>query len=208
MAMNPSRLHRDERAQGLIEFAIIGGVLLLFFLGTVDFGRFFYYGSAIRGAARAGAEVASSGCANHTLCGHSNPTTINDFIVQSTVCEASGAQRVSIKPQVSCTVCIETTCSAGATPCTGLAGGCTPCAQDVCIQRFTVVVSGDPCAGTPLAPTTGPTSHQCVKVIAGYNFVPITPLISSFFPRQACWSGDNNNSTTHTICASAAGKVY
>jgi hypothetical protein len=199
-----SHFHRHENAQGLVEFALISTVLVLFFLGTVDFGRFFYYSNAIRSAARVGAEVATTGCANHTLCGRLDPPSINDYVMQATECEATGSLRVQLQPQISCTTCIDTPCVTGVTPCT--ATPCTPCASDICIQRFAVVSSGDPCSGSPLTPsTTGPTRDQCVKVIAGYNFAPIAPLLSKYFTRISCWTGDT---TPHTLCASAAGKVF
>jgi Flp pilus assembly protein TadG len=42
MGMKLSRMHREERAQGVIEFAVIAMILMFTFLGTVDFARFMY----------------------------------------------------------------------------------------------------------------------------------------------------------------------
>lgn len=52
------RLH-EHGGQGLVEFALALPVLLLILLGLADFGRAFYYTTAISNAARAGAEYAA-----------------------------------------------------------------------------------------------------------------------------------------------------
>jgi hypothetical protein len=50
---------RDARGQSLVEFALALPLLLLLLLGLADFGRAFYYTSAIANAARTGAEYAA-----------------------------------------------------------------------------------------------------------------------------------------------------
>lgn len=49
----------EQAGQSLVEFALALPVLLLILLGLADFGRAFYYTTAISNAARAGAEYAA-----------------------------------------------------------------------------------------------------------------------------------------------------
>jgi len=58
------RFHSRENAQGVIEFALMLTVLMLLFLGTVEFSRFLYYDNAIRNAARVGVETGMKHCAS------------------------------------------------------------------------------------------------------------------------------------------------
>lgn len=208
-----SKVHGEE-AQGVVEFALISMIMLFFFLGTVDLGRFFYYGTAVRNAARVGAEVASNAsCPNVFLCGRLDPTLINDYVMQATVCEPNGAQRVVLQPTLNCSTCIDSECTGATSPCSSTA--CTPCDKDVCIERFNQCASTpcDPCASSLQgAPYATSTNGQCVRVIVGYNFKPISPLIGKFFGSKQCWTAATgarvDDSTTHTICATATGKVY
>src|SRR5579872_3563110 len=79
-----------EEAQALIEFAFFAVILLYFFLGTVDFGRFLYYDNAIRSAARVGAEVASNHCPYaKSSCGNSGTVVGDNYVIWSTYCEAA-----------------------------------------------------------------------------------------------------------------------
>jgi Flp pilus assembly protein TadG len=50
---------QEQDGQSLVEFALALPVLLLILLGLADFGRAFYYTTAIANAARAGAEYAA-----------------------------------------------------------------------------------------------------------------------------------------------------
>lgn len=63
----------EQSGQSLVEFALALPVLLLILLGLADFGRAFYYTTAIAGAARAGAEYAAKNAgagANATTIGY------------------------------------------------------------------------------------------------------------------------------------------
>src|SRR5579872_6827705 len=72
---------RDENAQGLVEFAIVAMVLLLLFLGAVDYGRFLYYRAANQSAARVGAETASNHCpVSGSTCGTTTTATSDAFV--------------------------------------------------------------------------------------------------------------------------------
>jgi Flp pilus assembly protein TadG len=53
------RLMVDEAGQSLVEFALILPVLCLILLGLAEFGRAFYYTTAIANSARVGAEYAA-----------------------------------------------------------------------------------------------------------------------------------------------------
>jgi Flp pilus assembly protein TadG len=67
------RLMVDEAGQSLVEFALALPVLLLILLGLADFGRAFFYTTAIANAARAGAEYAAKNAgagANATTIGY------------------------------------------------------------------------------------------------------------------------------------------
>jgi Flp pilus assembly protein TadG len=54
----------DQGGQSLVEFALALPLLLVVLLGLADFGRAFYYTTAIANAARAGAEFAAHATVN------------------------------------------------------------------------------------------------------------------------------------------------
>lgn len=182
---------RGEEAQAIVEFGIVITFLLLLFLGTIDFSRFIYYDSAIRSAARVGAEVAGNYC-NMPGCGNQSSPTSDNLVMQATYCEAtqntlmSGLAAVSLSPSTSCTPCTTSTCN----PCPTAASSCPPCVKDICIS-----------------PSGTRTSGSDVTVYVGYNFTPVSPYLSSFFPAQSCYTGDSTSTNHHTLCASMVGRV-
>src|SRR5947208_3672128 len=89
----------NEYAQSLIEFAFIAPILLLIFLGIVDYSRFMYFNQVIVSAARAGGETAINHCAYHATCGMTDTPVGDDFIAQAVYCDA--APDVQLQPQVS-----------------------------------------------------------------------------------------------------------
>ncbi len=200
----------SEGAQGLIEFAILVPVLLLFFLGTIDFSRYMYFDTAVTSAARTGAEMATNEVLSGPFASGAPTTYMTHYILQATACE--GSPTVSLAPAVSCSACqtVSTTCTGtNVDPCAsawynGSPPACNACSQDICVARYP---SGGSCSPAPQSWTTAPNNGlvhgQCVRVVVGYNFQPVTFLISKFLPTRACWVGDT---TTHTICASAAGR--
>ena len=186
--MQLTRFHRSEGAQGLIEFALISPLLLLLFLGVVDFSRFMYYDNAIRSAARTGAEVASNHCFYPYNCAESSAAATDDYVMQAVACEAR--PYVYLNPQPS-------TCS----PC--LSNSCTsPYASDPCSPSCSQDVYIDP-AYAPGSSVTD-ASGADVTVSVGYDFRPITPIIGKFFSTQSCYPGDTG---THTLCATFVGRV-
>ena len=192
---------RDEEAQGLIEFALLLTALSLIFVGVVDYSRFMYYQTSIQSAARVGAEVASNNCYRASGCTNLSQVTINSGIMQATECETSGAARLSWNPSIVCSNQSSDPCLS----CTNSANWCSSTSNDpggnVCIQRY---ASGTPECTTAVSTATV-ASGQCVKVIVGYNFHPLSLAVGRFFPKTACWSGD---SFGHQLCATAVGTVY
>jgi len=190
--MKLSKIH-DERAQGVVEFAFIVSVLMMLFVGTVDYARFLYYDTAIRNAARVGAETASNHCAYPGSCGQ-DPSPVSDtYILWSTYCESN--PYVSLNPAFASSNCQpgSSSFSSGWTPsCTSSAPfSCSPCVNDVCVSPG----DGSRSSGTP------------VTVTVGYKFHPIAFLLDWVFTPQSCFSGDTTSVNGHTLCASATGRV-
>lgn len=73
----PPLRRRSERAQGLVEFALIFPILLVFVMGTVDFGWGLRAYSRITNAAREGARY-GVGC---KYSDHTNPEGIKQRVV-------------------------------------------------------------------------------------------------------------------------------
>ncbi len=181
-----------EIAQGLIEFAILGSLLITIFLGLVDFSRFLYYDNAIRNASRTGAESAMEYCSSSSNCAQSKTPMTDDVIVQATVCESQ--QIVTLQPQISASQCA-IPCDPGV--CANGSGfpstATTYCTQDVCItgSQSPRVVGND------------------VTVYVGYSFQPISFPMKPFFTTRSCFPASQiqNESTTHTLCSQATGRV-
>lgn len=188
------RVH-EERAQGVVEFAFIATVLMLLFLGTVDFARFLYYDLSIQSATRVGAETASNHCPSKADC-YLSAATPDDYVLQAAYCEANPYLTLNmVNPITTCSPCGPSlTCT---DPC-GSTGGCQACptsGQDVCLTRDTTTTTSG-CSS----------SHACVTVSIGYHFQPISFYLSWLFSAQPCWTGDST-SNGHTLCASAMGRV-
>jgi TadE-like protein len=196
--MRLGRVHRDEGAQGLVEFAFLASALMLVFLGTIDFSRFLYYDNAITSAARVGAERAGNHCT--PSCGQTVTTV--DYVVQAAVCEAN----IGLKPAPlqGCSNCTLTTgapircndpynaSSVTYSP----TNPCSPaCTQDVYVNP--ALVPNTSTAATPDTPIT---------VTVGYGFKPIAPLMNQFFSEVSCYPGDSKSSNHHTLCATAFGR--
>lgn len=176
----------DERAQGVIEFAFIVTVLMLLFLGTVDYARFLYYDSAITSAARVGAETASNHCPfAASSCGTTSSPTSDTFVLWSTYCEANPS--VTLQPAYS-------TCDQGTTgswsPSCG-AGSCSPCISDICVSPS----------------DSSRSSGSTVSVTVGYMFHPLSFFLDWAFQEQSCFAGDTVSTNHHTLCATSSGRV-
>ena len=191
--MKLSRRVQDERAQGVVEFAFIITVLMLLFLGTVDYARFLYYDTAIRSAARVGAEYATNHCTNETNCPDplSAQNAVTDpYILWATYCEAN--PYVSLQPSYSS--CTPGTDVSWAPSCAVLA--CQSCTNDICVY---------PATRKP---------GDSVTVSVGYTFHPIAFMLDWIFTAGQCWtaaggaSQDDSIATNgHTLCATSVGRV-
>lgn len=78
------RKQRESPAQGLVEFALLLPLLLIFFVGAVDLGRVFYSVIVIQNAARVGAR-------HGITLPQGNPTQVRDEVINATVLEAQNA---------------------------------------------------------------------------------------------------------------------
>lgn len=211
VARSAGRCAREESGQGLIEMALISMALMFLLLGTVDFSRFLYYNNTIDNAARVGAEVGILRCPGPSNCNTSNSVPVtNDVVIQDTLCSAnqdpySSTMSFKLDSSIAPT---NTQCSG--TPCDGITVSCAVTASENCGQsggNDVCVTRGSATSGTCTSDPSqnqSPTSGQCVEVIIGWQFKPITPLINQFFHTHACWVGDT---ATHNVCATATGKV-
>jgi Flp pilus assembly protein TadG len=179
------RTIQDEKAQGVIEFALMFSVLMLLFLGTVDYARFLYYDTAIRSAARVGAETASNHCPLPG-CSSSGSPVADAYVAWQTTC--SPQPYVTLQPQY--TPC-QAPAGASSTWTPACSTNCTNCTYDVCIN---------PAAGSRSQGTQ-------VTVTVGYSFKPLTFLMDQFFPEQSCFTGDSTATNHHTLCAASVGRV-
>ena len=192
--MRRTSLVHDESAQGVVEFAFIVSVLMVVFLGTVDFARFLYYQSAIQNAARVGAVAAGKQCVSiDAACG----TPSNDYILQAAFCEAKPYVTFQLVTSiVSCNPCGASSTSCPNGPCGS--AGCQACpaqGQDVCVTQDT---ASSGCSA----------AHACVTVSVGYNFQPISFYLTVnnwLFSARSCW-GSDPTSNGHTLCASSEGR--
>jgi hypothetical protein len=180
--MRLRRIH-DEQAQGVIEFALIATVLMLLFLGTVDYARFLYYDVAITSAARIGAETASNHCAFASSACETTDTPVTDTLIMwNAYCEATPAPL--LVPHYS--GCAASASSTWTPTCVGT---CTNCAEDMCVS--------------PESRTNG----TQVTISVGYSFKPFSPWMLPFFSDVSCYTGDTTSTNHHTICAKSVGKV-
>lgn len=207
MRVRPPRRLGDESAQGVIEFALIATILMLLFLGTVDYGRFLYYESLVKSSARVGDEAAINHCARAGtgLCGEGAPPATDDEILHAATCEVRSDVQLYPSPT-------------GSSP-------CAPCAPGACTftttqsnacqgtSQTTAAASASQCCEEDICIAPGPVSNRVsgtqTTVYVGYNFRPISFLMSPFFNTAHCFpSGERTHESTHTICASFTGRVY
>ena len=181
---------REERAQGVIEFALVAMILLLLFAGTVDYGLFLYYDTAVVNAARVGAETAINHCADRYHCDAPSTPMISSVILQKAVCESSPSITLKISGISSPTCTVSSGNPFGAVT----VSNCPASGQDICIGG-------------------SQTEGGQVYVYVGYSFHPITPIINQFFPTKSCWStaggapNTDSSSNGHTLCSDSTGRI-
>ena len=160
---------RCQRSQAMTEFALVAPVLLLLTFGILDFGRALFFYAATGDAAREGAHVAGRA---------TSPLPTNADVRNAVAVHFPGATVTSPSPN-----CVNGPIPGG-TPAAGAAW--------VFITDPNPAVAGEAAppanapGGEPPPGVGGPCNlvvpaidNQVLEVTVTYNFVPVTPLISS-----------------------------
>jgi Flp pilus assembly protein TadG len=178
-----SARHRQQRSQAMTEFALVAPVLLLLTFGIIDFGRALYFYAAAGNAAREAAHAATrygvpyNGTNNCTPNGTTTTLPTNTSVtctasvhfpgatiavpscpngpIPSSVPSPGQAWVFTTEPGAAGGGAIE------ATPSPNAAGGDASSPSGACSAV-------NPAAG-----------QQVLQVTVVYNFVPVTPLVSS-----------------------------
>ena len=166
--------HRRQRSQAMTEFALVAPVLLLLTFGIIDFGRALYFYAAASTAAREAARTAA------VTTGVTLPTQAS--VLQSAQVHMPGASVANpdcvngpiptdVVPSPGYAWVFTTEPSPGPTPdgspSPDAAGGDT-------------AVSGTYGSGSHTCSAVNPAAgQQVLEVTVEYNFVPITPIVSS-----------------------------
>jgi len=179
------RRRDGQRSQAMVEFALIGPIVLLLLLFIIDFGRGIYYFVTIDNAANEGARVAVRSSAQPgnltTLPNNSDVVaaiqvhTAAVFLSQKCpngpiVNTAAGTPPPNVGWIYVTEVPAPTTLQSASTQVPNAPGG----------QPF--VGSANGCdaivpVGTPLPGTQVDTTNVALQVTIRYNFVPVTPFI-------------------------------
>jgi Flp pilus assembly protein TadG len=183
--MSARRLPDGQRSQAMVEFALIGPLVLLLLFFIIDFGRGIYYFVTIDNAANEGARVAVRSSAQPGT----SATLPSDSDVVNAIQQHTAAVFLSQKcpngpidasssgvppPNVGWIYITEvpapTTLQNPATQVPNAPGG----------QPF--VASSGGCdaivpVSTPLPGTQANTTNVALQITIRYNFVPVTPLI-------------------------------
>jgi len=184
--MSSARSRRDgQRSQAMVEFALIGPIVLLLLFFIIDFGRGIYYFVTIDNAANEGARTAVRSSAQPGT----SATLPQDSDVVNAIQQHTAAVFLSQKcpngpidptaagvppPNVGWIYITEVPAptslqnqnqqvpnAPGGQPFVGSAGGC-----DAIVP-----------VGTPLPGTQVDTTNVALQVTIRYNFVPVTPII-------------------------------
>lgn len=179
----PTRFFRSQRSQGMVEFALIVPVLLLFFFGIVDFGRVIYYYVTLQQAANEGARVAVRAPAPPAPSFYAprNVDVLNAVKSQAVALTLTSASCpngpidsntpgdntgwVYITQPGGGPMPAYAANAPGGQPYAAATGSCNP----VCPAAMSPP-AGNPCPGS--------SSNSPIQFTIRYNFVPITPLIS------------------------------
>jgi hypothetical protein len=167
--MNGRTRHR-QRSQAMTEFALVAPVLLLFSFGIIDFGRALYFYTAAGSAAREGARAAAAAQGTSALPTSAQVQSIAQVhfpgaVLQAPTCP-NGPIPSTVPPGGDFWVfTTESGVAAGgaieSSPAANAAGGDAPAASGAC---------------SAVNPAIG---RQELQVTVIYNFVPVTPLVSS-----------------------------
>ena len=172
-----------QRSQALVEFAIIGPVLLLLMLFIIDFGRGIYYFVTISNAANEGARVAVRSSVK--------PASLSTLPTDADVVAAIQARTAAVFLSQKCpNGPIDTTASGTPPPNQGwIYITEVPAPSTLQSTQVPNAPGGQPSAaasggcdaivpvGTPLPGGSVNTTNVALKVTIRYNFVPVTPIL-------------------------------
>ena len=115
---------RPSKGQSLVEFAAIATILFMLIMGILEFGRAFYYYSAIVNAAQEGARYGST-------------TGVNTAAKRTAIVNTAMQSVITVGADASLTATVS----------------CPNCATAVTGDQFTVIVTGSYIAVTPFVPS-------------------------------------------------------
>jgi Flp pilus assembly protein TadG len=132
-----------RQGQALVEMALILPIMLLILLATIDFGRAYYAGVAMTGAAREGARYAST-----SRCVQGGGCSDQDATVRALVRSAIGAHNPALDTSAALNACPTNPPADTAKPCVvvegfapnGSASGTRPEGYSVRVRVFANVV--------------------------------------------------------------------
>lgn len=183
--MHARRLPDGQRSQAMVEFALIGPLVLLLLLFIIDFGRGIYYFVTIDNAANEGARVAVRSSAQPTGAGVATLPTDQDVVnaIQQHTAAVFLSQKCPNGP-------IDTTAAGTPPPNVGwIYVTEVPAPTSFQNPQPPNAPGGQPnvaatngCdtivpVGTPLPGSTIDTTNVALQVTIRYNFVPVTPFI-------------------------------
>ena len=170
----PARHARAHHGQSLVEFALLAPLLVLIMVATIDFSRLVYIYGAISWSAREGARLATLPPQQTTDCAvlTKAESTAQGFTITADPTSIVGNQ----DPNLSTTT--------------------TPPNGQAYVYVYPAVATATPvdanCSGTNRGFPNASVHDVAVQV--EYQYTPLVPLISSFFP----------NLTIRSICVARA----
>jgi hypothetical protein len=182
IAAAPRRRRRGQASRGtsLVEFALVGPILLMLVFGCIDFGRAYYHMNQLNNAAREGMRLAIlqdhvcntfngplSSCGTGTTSSVSNETTVCQSILNEGDLISTSNWH-----------CTEGgTLPAGGT---GTAGNAYVEIDQFAASGSSTVACDSSLSPSPSTPRGG--SNRSIQVKIDYYFRPITPIFGQLFP--------------------------
>lgn len=171
------RRRHGQRAQSMVEFALVGPLLLFVAFGAVDFGRAYFHQNEITNAAREGARLAilrDHMC--NTVNGSSSDCKSSTVTNETSVCQAILNEGDLISAN-------NWHCSEGGTvPAASAASANNAYVEiDLYNASSTSTTACDSNVGFS-ANTPRGGGYRSIKVEIDYYFRPVTPLFSGLFP--------------------------
>jgi Flp pilus assembly protein TadG len=163
------RKRRWQQSQAMTEFALVAPVLLLLTFGIIDFGRALYFYAAAGDAAREGAHIAARA---------TSPLPTDTDVRNAVAVHFPGASVTTPSPN-----CINGPIPGGA-PAAGTAWVFIT-DPNPAVASETAPPANAPGGETPPGPggscaaVVPAVRNQVLEVTVVYNYVPVTPLVSS-----------------------------